>query len=347
MKSTLPTIFIGSSVEGLPYAEAIFSELEREANPTIWKQNVFEPTKATLEVLENLPYSFDYAILVMTPDDTKRSRGKQVPVPRDNVVAELGLFIGALGRSRVFYIQPRDKAISLPSDFFGITPLEFASRDDNNLRAAVQTACSIIKSQIKKTLHQRTSLDGCATDVKFWHTVKDREAHGIDVRALICGAKRYVILTGVSLHYIVRHCEQELREAVLRKVAIGIIITDNTRDLAEHYTRYSVSVLHNLPVAQTMYVDFHNSLRNRQRGYFALYYTRIPLTHSIGLYDGKAYINEFWIDQTASICPSFSPALGSSTHQIVISEVSKLLNESRCVCGLAEKKLIRFIKTAS
>jgi predicted nucleotide-binding protein len=48
--------------------------------------------------------SFDFAILVLTPDDLTQSRGKQQPSPRDNVVFELGLFIGALGRDRVFMV---------------------------------------------------------------------------------------------------------------------------------------------------------------------------------------------------------------------------------------------------
>jgi predicted nucleotide-binding protein len=46
-----PKVFIGSSVEGLPLANAVFAELDRVAEPTVWDQ-IFEPMRSTLEDLE-------------------------------------------------------------------------------------------------------------------------------------------------------------------------------------------------------------------------------------------------------------------------------------------------------
>lgn len=40
---------------------------------------------------------FDFAILVLTPDDIVQSRSKELAGPRDNVIFELGLFMGNLG----------------------------------------------------------------------------------------------------------------------------------------------------------------------------------------------------------------------------------------------------------
>jgi len=49
---------------------------------------------------------FDFAALVLTADDLTASRQVVSLGPRDNVLFELGLFMGRLGRSRTFVIRP-------------------------------------------------------------------------------------------------------------------------------------------------------------------------------------------------------------------------------------------------
>ncbi|MEL7433910.1 MAG: TIR domain-containing protein, partial [Chloroflexota bacterium] len=39
---------------------------------------------------------------------------------RQNVILELGFFIGRLGRERVFVLHKRDDNFELPSDIFGV-----------------------------------------------------------------------------------------------------------------------------------------------------------------------------------------------------------------------------------
>lgn len=144
------SVFIGSSIEGLPYANAVLAELERHTEPTVWDQNVFVPMRSALDALEQSFLRFDFAVLVLTPDDLRRSRHKEAPVPRDNVVAELGMFIGALGRDRVFFLKPLNEPITLPTDLLGITPLEYTVRSDKNYRASVRSACVTIIARISE-----------------------------------------------------------------------------------------------------------------------------------------------------------------------------------------------------
>jgi predicted nucleotide-binding protein len=59
---------------------------------------------------------FDFAVLALTPDDMIQSRGKSQESPRDNVLIELGLFIGVVGRKRTFIVYNRAADIKLPSD---------------------------------------------------------------------------------------------------------------------------------------------------------------------------------------------------------------------------------------
>lgn len=61
-----------------------------------------------------------FAVVLLTPDDdgAKHGVGTLSPRARQNVVFELGLFIGLLGRDRVAALN--DTSIELPTDFSGV-----------------------------------------------------------------------------------------------------------------------------------------------------------------------------------------------------------------------------------
>ena len=42
---------------------------------------------------------FDFAVMILSPDDMTESRDQSYASPRDNVLFELGLFMGRLGRT--------------------------------------------------------------------------------------------------------------------------------------------------------------------------------------------------------------------------------------------------------
>lgn len=144
-----PSLFIGSSSEGLPVAYALQAELDKACEPLVWSQGAFEPTGTTIGSLLEIAQSSDFAALVLTPDDSVVTRGSEVSVARDNVVFELGLFLGALGPRRVFIIQPRDLSLVLPSDLAGVTRLDYRyKRPGQNLQAAIGPAATRIREII-------------------------------------------------------------------------------------------------------------------------------------------------------------------------------------------------------
>lgn len=156
------SMFIGSSVEGLPVARALQAELEFDVESTIWSQGVFGLGDGTLEALVARAPTFDFAALVLTPDDLLMRREWAGNAPRDNVVFEAGLFMGALGRRRVFMVSCRDDDLALPSDFAGITMAQYNRRSDGNLRAAVGPVATNILTAIKAALSAPEEHSGSA-----------------------------------------------------------------------------------------------------------------------------------------------------------------------------------------
>ena len=143
-------LFVGSSVEGLSVANEIQALLDHDAEVTVWHQGVFGPSGGTLESLVQMATTFDFAVLVLTPDDVLTKREQSKNAPRDNVLFELGLFIGTLGRERTYFVHPRED-MALPSDLAGINPITYdANRSDNNLQAAIGPVATSIRSQLKK-----------------------------------------------------------------------------------------------------------------------------------------------------------------------------------------------------
>lgn len=92
-----PKMFIGSSVEGLDIAYAIQESLHYSVEVTVWDQGVFSLSRGTLETLVDSLEKYDFAIFVCSPDDVTNIRGAENRTIRDNVIFELGLFIGKLG----------------------------------------------------------------------------------------------------------------------------------------------------------------------------------------------------------------------------------------------------------
>lgn len=77
-------------------------------------------------IIEKLEHHVDarFVVVLMTPDDVGASRKDAAslqPRARQNVIFELGLFIGKLGRGRVCALQKG--AVELPSDYHGVLPV--------------------------------------------------------------------------------------------------------------------------------------------------------------------------------------------------------------------------------
>ena len=145
-----PPLFIGSSKESLDIAYALQESLEPVSEATVWDQGIFTLSQPTISSLLKALDNSKFGVFVLSPDDVIKIRGNECQTARDNIIFELGLFIGRLGTKRTFFVLPNDgKDMHLPSDLLGVTPGIFdANRKDGNLLAALGP----VSNQIRKAI---------------------------------------------------------------------------------------------------------------------------------------------------------------------------------------------------
>lgn len=160
IRNERPCIFVGSSSEAMSVAEAVATGIHRDWNEVrLWTKGVFGPGDTYIEALEKAVRSMDFAILVVSHDDLVTSRGSRQYAPRDNVIFELGLFMGALGRDRVVALKPAPRParwlsrmgfpfcahhsdVKMPSDLLGVSTATYREGTANTLHERLKTACS-------------------------------------------------------------------------------------------------------------------------------------------------------------------------------------------------------------
>lgn len=131
-------IFIGSSSEELKIAERVKRLLKKDFDVVIWDDNlwdrsVFKLNNNFLHDLLKAPLKFDFGILIGTPDDKTIVRKKTYLQARDNILFELGLFIGRLGLQRTCFLV--DEKVKKISDLDGIF---FSRFNEDNLEEKVE-----------------------------------------------------------------------------------------------------------------------------------------------------------------------------------------------------------------
>lgn len=144
-----PTVFIGSSVEGLKVANSIQLNLQHDYYVSVWTQGIFEPSSTTLDDLIQALDTFDFAIFVFNPEDEINMRNATNKAVRDNVIFEMGLFIGRIGKERTYYITPQGVDFHLPTDLIGFNPAKY---DPGHpvIEASVGAACTQIKNKMDR-----------------------------------------------------------------------------------------------------------------------------------------------------------------------------------------------------
>lgn len=144
-------VFIISSAEALPIARAVQNAFAHDPFTVyLWTDNVFRVSSYTLSSLEKQIDDSDFAIAIAHADDQTESRGKDWPSPRDNVIFELGLFMGRLGLDRAVLMEPREEKVKLPSDMAGVTTIPYRYQPGADAAAVLAPACNVLRDHINQ-----------------------------------------------------------------------------------------------------------------------------------------------------------------------------------------------------
>lgn len=234
-----PRLFIASSAEAIPVANAINVNLDHDVEVTIWKNGTFKLSSTTVvDLLEKSSY-VDFAVFIFTPDDVVEIRDKTTAAVRDNVFLELGLFVGALGKDRCFILVPRGVEMHIPSDLIGMTTADYdPGRSDNDLVSAVNRACSLIQAEIsnlglidRKQLSSATRIVANPVEYKLKTT---------DFRFLAaCLQSRTSRPEGISFNEIKRELDasedQTMRLSAIKLEKMGLVEIAVETDHNNHY----------------------------------------------------------------------------------------------------------------
>jgi len=151
---TKPHAIVFSSGKSHPIAEAVKENLEmRGFTADAWKENFFDANNtAPLNTFLKKLLCFDFAVLVLGDDDMRADpeSGSTTPIPRDNVIFELGATMARMGTQKTFLLTPKEPRVTLPTYFRGLDPLTYELRQDGNHVAGTGTACSHIRDRMNR-----------------------------------------------------------------------------------------------------------------------------------------------------------------------------------------------------
>lgn len=169
-----PLVFVGSSTGGKGFAhqfvDKVKSIIEKSStrkrrgrgkddeslgpvstiNVKYWDKDVFSISGITLNTLIEESKKVDFAVFVLTKDDlTVKKKGDSKWCPRDNVIFEAGLFMGALSQDRTFLAMDETdfKRLKLPSDWQGFTLAVFNKKVSRSLTNKAKEVANKICAQ--------------------------------------------------------------------------------------------------------------------------------------------------------------------------------------------------------
>lgn len=186
-KETL-RVFIASSSEQLRVARKVKDRINKSpllpAAPLaleveVWNEKVFSFSQSCMESLESQLDRADFAIVILTASDSGVIREQSVNLPRDNVIFELGLFTGRLGRERCCFFIDGDSKTHVLSDLSGINAVNFypGSGSRSSARPGLRAQTEAVLEKLLK-LGVRYKLSRKARDVRESHWSFNRRVQG-------------------------------------------------------------------------------------------------------------------------------------------------------------------------
>ncbi len=147
-------LFVGCSKNERTLALEAKVLLSQDFDVTIWDDTFWETNTQAFKLNDNIlqgllraSLQFDFALMIGTRDDEVVKKGKVVLQARDNVLFELGLFIGRMGLGNCSFIV--DQQLNILEDLKGIVLSKFEVGNENSFQIAVE--------KIRKYFYQKNN----------------------------------------------------------------------------------------------------------------------------------------------------------------------------------------------
>lgn len=167
MNQTLLHIFIGCTVEMLPFAQAIRARLNQDERiaACVWNEGPFSLTRNGFENLQEMPDQYDLGIFLFAPDKVMLSPTGKLPNSgrgNGNIILEFGLFVSR-GKERAIMLTPDEPTHLLPSNLDGLNRIFFSHPPHGEFDKALEQVWPKLKNHLEKLFHQKKFAGSCRT----------------------------------------------------------------------------------------------------------------------------------------------------------------------------------------
>jgi hypothetical protein len=154
-------VFIGSSTKYIKLAHAFRMTFEHDTDLSVevWDISNWRDMYDNLTSLIGFLDQFQFGIFLLTPDEqlAKTTTKDKLDVPRDNVIFELGMWLGRAGRDRTWHVVPSNVNVKIPTDLNGLNAIkylhpgeqEYRSNEPPHFRSAFANAHDFVLANIK------------------------------------------------------------------------------------------------------------------------------------------------------------------------------------------------------
>ena len=322
-------VFIGSSSEHLDYAEAVHLNLSKTSDliPICWNQGVQKQSQYTLDNLLAQLEASSYGVFVLSPDDLVESREKDYLAPRDNVIFELGMFFGSLGRERTFFLVPQlnsDLPFKIPSDLSGITHATYNCSNlvkGLTLQAATAAACIEIKNQIANICSDERLKDKiikCGLFPEFNNDFKELFQNVNLLKTGFIHSRRWR-----------ENYQEEIQKFLSRKKSEWIIYLPNISNnkLIQHFREHFDDGKNMDDKIMDAYL-FVEELMKKYTGKIKMYAYNLYQTYTFYCFDTKAVISMYPLGNQRNPTPTFLVEANSKFGEFFFNDVDLLVNDS-------------------
>lgn len=180
-KSTLvlPKVIVFSSSERKSVRDRLINALKDVCIATSWDKGFFPISQTAYSAFQHLANQYDFAIIILSPDDMVKCRGKAYMQPRDNLLFELGVSF-QFPQKRIIIFSHEDCRI--PGDIDGFQRIVWTDPMSD-----FDFSNKIIKHITDITNEEGLLLtwDECMSAISQLHTKLTRSAHGFHFHSIV------------------------------------------------------------------------------------------------------------------------------------------------------------------